>query len=339
MKASIIGRGLACAAAAVLSAACGSEAPAPTGRSMSAPAEAASAAENEPPAVVEVMLDPSEPQAGATVTARVRASDPDGDAVELEYTWLVDGRRVGERGASLQVPDSLRKGAPIEVEVTARDGRTSSEPARAQGQVGNRGPALLGVRVEPFEGAKVGTELVAVADASDPDGDLLQLSHSWRVNGRPVPGDGERFSTSGLARGDRVQVRVSASDGRAETAPLDSAPVTIGNSAPVITSTPDGVSADGRFHYAVQVSDPDGDRRLRFQLAQAPEGAQIDPVLGEVSWTASREKVGSHTFEVVVQDGHGGEARQRFDVTVREIEKDVTAATGDDEDAPVAAIE
>lgn len=329
------GTSIVCAATAVLLAACGgSEAPVPSGRSMSAPAAAVSDGANQAPSVTRVALDPREPHAGDDVVARVQAADPDGDAVELQYVWTLGGRRVGERGASLRIPEDTVKGVPIDVEVVAHDGRSGSDPVHAQARVANRAPTLLGVRVDPAEGLKVGSELVAVPDGRDADGDTLSFSYSWRVNGRPVEAKGERFSTAQLARGDRVQVRAVASDGSAETPPLDSAPVVLGNSAPLITSTPGGVSADGAFRYAVQARDPDGDRNLRYRLEQGPPGAQVDAVIGEVSWTASRDSVGKHTFEVVVQDGQGGEARQRFDVEVRE----VPTTAGADAEAPVAAV-
>jgi len=339
MKGTTVGRWIGCAAGAALLAACGSEAPAPSGRPMSAPAAAASAAENRAPQVERVALDPREPHAGEDVVARVQALDPDGDAVELQYVWTVDGRRVAERGASLQVPDGARKDLAIEVEVTAHDGRLGSEPTTARALVANRSPELLGVRIEPAEGVKVGSELMAVADGRDADGDAVAFSYAWRVNGRPVDADGDRFSTASLKRGDQVQVRATASDGDAQTPPLDSAPVALGNSAPAITSTPGGLTADGSFHYALQTSDPDGDRNLRFRLAQGPQGAQVDPMLGEVTWTATYENVGKHLFEVVVTDGQGGEARQRFEVEVRQVPKSPGASDGEDADAPVASIE
>lgn len=325
-----------CAAAAALLAACGGETPQPSGRPMGAPARAKASGENAAPRIQHVALDPREPHAGDDVVARVQAQDADGDPIELQYVWTLDGRRVNERGASLRVPDGTRKGVPIAVEVVAHDGRQGSEPARAETRIGNRPPALLGVHVEPYQGAKVGSELVAVAQARDADDDRIEFSYAWRVNGRPTAATGERFSTAELKRGDVVQVRVVASDGTADTPPLDSAPLTLGNAAPAITSTPGGVSADGGFAYAVQVSDPDGDRNLRFRLEQGPEGARVDPVLGEVTWLAGREHVGRHAFEVVVEDGHGGEARQRFEVDVREVPRDIAAT---DADTPPASLE
>lgn len=339
MKGATITRWVGCAASAALLAACGGEPPAPSGRSLSAPAAATSATDNQAPRIERVALDPAAPHAGDDVVARVQAADPDGDAVELRYVWTVGGRRASERGASLQVPDSAAKGLAIAVEVTARDGRAESEVRGASARVANRAPELLGVHIEPLDQIKVGTELVAVADGRDGDGDAVEFRYRWRVNGRTVEGaEAERFSTAGLGRGDQVQVRAIASDGEAETAPLDSAPAVVGNSAPAITSTPGGVSTDGSFHYALQASDPDGDRNLRYELAQGPEGARVDPLLGALTWSAGRADVGKHVFEIVVKDGQGGEARQRFEVDVREVPATQPAATEGESEEPVASI-
>jgi hypothetical protein len=43
----------------------------------------------------------------------------------------------------------------------------------------------------------------------------------------------------------------------------------------------------------------------------------IDGV-GEIRWDARHARVGTHRVEVVVSDLHGGEARQTFEVAIRE---------------------
>jgi hypothetical protein len=304
--------------ALALAVSCGSDEVAPSGRSMSTPTQAVARERNEAPRVEAVSFEPREPQAGRELHAQVQTVDPDGDSVRLRFRWSVDGRSVPGRGASLVVPLEARKDVPVEVEVVASDGVTEAEPFFARTRVGNRPPAVAAVRLEPADAVRVGQELVALPEAHDPDDDPLDLRYEWRVNGKAVDHDGERFPTTGLRRGDRIQVRAYASDGRVESAPAESFPVPVGNAAPAITSTPSAVSADGVLRYAVQVSDPDGDRRLRFRLGEAPAGAHIDPVLGELTWKASREQVGVHPIEVVVEDGHGGKTSQRFEVTVRE---------------------
>ena len=320
--------------AAGLSIGCGAEAPVqPTGRSMGAPAQVDSRASAEPPRVEYVLLEPSSPRPGSEVQARAETSAAPGRALELRYLWAIDGRRVPERAGHLIVPESARKGSTIEVEVVANDGRQSSDPVSATVRVGNRPPALLGVRLEPADVVRVGEEIVAVAEGRDADGDPIDFTYAWTVNGELHENTRERFATEGLKRGDEIAVRVRATDGEDETPPLDSGLVRVGNSAPAIVSTPVGVNSEGVFRYVVDARDPDGDRNLRFRLLAGPEGATIDPLLGEVVWTASADRVGTHSFEVEVEDGHGGRTQQHFEVTVRELQRSPATAVLGDSDA------
>ncbi|MCX5738665.1 MAG: Ig domain-containing protein, partial [Proteobacteria bacterium] len=114
-----------------------------------------------------------------------------------------------------------------------------------------------------------------------------------------------------------------------ESTPVESGYLELGNSAPSIVSQPTpGMGADGVYHYAVEASDPDGDRNLRYRLGKAPQGATVDPLLGEITWKPSLAQAGIHPIEVVVSDGRGGETKQTFEVTVREVvEKTDASAT------------
>ena len=313
--------------------ACSESTPTPTGAAMAAAPGSATArrvARNSAPQISSVSLQPSRPQPGTIVQARAEAADPDGDGVRIRYEWHADGGRIGGgQDGSLLVPERLRKGAVLIVSAIASDGRAESEPASANVRIGNRQPAVTGVRFEPTDGIKPGETVVAVADGEDPDGDELDFHYEWRVGEAVQSGDRERFDTSKLKRGDRLSVRVIASDGDDESTPVESQYLELGNSAPTIVSQPSsGMGANGVYHYGVEASDPDGDRNLRFRLAKAPEGAKVDPLLGEITWKPSREQAGVHPIEVVVSDGRGGETKQTFEVTVREvIEKADTSAT------------
>jgi Putative Ig domain len=314
-------------------AACSESTPTPTGAAMAAAPGSASArdvASNTAPQISSVSLQPSRPQPGTTVQARAEVADADGDTVRVRYEWHTDGVRVaGGQDGSLLVTEPLRKGAVLSVSAIASDGQAESEPATADVRIGNRQPAVTGVRFEPTDGIKPGETVVAVADGEDLDGDALDFHYEWRVGGAVQSGDRERFDTSKLKRGDRLSVRVIASDGDDESTPFESQYLELGNSAPAIVSQPSpGMGADGVYHYGVEASDPDGDRNLRFRLAKAPEGVGVDPLSGEVTWKPSAAQAGVHPIEVVVSDGRGGETKQTFEVTVREVvEKADAAAT------------
>ena len=310
-------------AAGVWLVACSETTQTPTGATMAA-APGSSVARpvetNSAPEIRSVSLQPAHPQPGTVVVARAEASDADGDAVRIRYEWRVDGRRVpGGADGSLTVPE-LRKGAVLIVDAVASDGRAEGEPASANVRIGNRIPSVTSVRFEPTDGIKPGETVVAVAEGDDPDGDSIDFHYEWRVGDRVQGADQERFDTSALKRGDRLTVRVTANDGDDDSMPMESQYLALGNSAPEIVSQPaPGMGADGAYHYTVEARDPDGDRNLRFRLGKAPEGAKVDPVMGEIIWKPKLEQAGKHPIEVVVTDGRGGEAKQTFEVSVREV--------------------
>ncbi len=70
-------------------------------------------------------------------------------------------------------------------------------------------------------------------------------------------------------------------------------------------------------------SDPDQEDtgKLRYQLIDAPPGAQIDPATGAFSWTPTFEQSGEYTFTVQVQDPGGLTAEQTVSVTVNHVNR------------------
>src|SRR5690606_20805704 len=135
-----------------LATACGEEPAQPSGRSMTAPAEASAARVNRAPEITRVVLDPRRPQPGQDVSARVEAHDADGDPVRLRYAWRLDGRVQPARTARLRVPESARKGQRLELEVVPSDGVAEGEAVVVRSEVGNRPPALFHVTLVPADG-------------------------------------------------------------------------------------------------------------------------------------------------------------------------------------------
>lgn len=304
-----------------------------SGRSMSAPAEAPAAAAreagpNEPPRVVSLSITPSDPLPRQVVQAQASVEDPDGDSTHLRYSWRVNGELLAATGASVPLPD-LAKDASIEVQAVASDGRSESAPAFARATVANRAPLISEVQFDRADEVRAGDPLVAVVTADDPDGDEVELSYRWTVNDRMVERDdaSNSFDTTSLKRGDQIAVRVIASDGEDESEAFSPPSLVLGNGAPKITSTPPpGMGADGIYRYAVEASDPDRDRSLRYELSAGPDGARVDPVSGEITWTPTFQQAGVHPIEVLVRDGHGGEVKQRFEVTVKAVVEGAAAA-------------
>jgi hypothetical protein len=270
---------------------------------------------NLAPVIQSVRFEPDEPAGGEPLRAVVGAADPDGDTVQLSFAWAANDQPLAGNGPAVKLP-ALARGSRIEVTVTASDGRAKSEPVRAEVELRNRPPVVTAVKVDPAREVSKGEPVKAVADARDPDGDAVELRYDWTVNDRPVEATGNSLATSELHKGDAIRVWAVAADGEDESDAVPSGVVTVANGAPVILSSPSGMSGDGSFRYVIQARDPDGDRNLRFSLRKGPPGMQVNPVLGEVTWKAARGQDGKFPVELVVEDSDGATATQAFELTV-----------------------
>lgn len=321
-------------ALAVLALACGGKekaAPKPSGHAIVTPskAETKSNSADSAPIISSVELSPATPVMGSHLTAIVRASDPDGDPIRLHYVWQRNGTEVSAGDQRSILIPGMQKGDEIQVEVTASDGQLESAPAEASATVGDRAPVLSAVGLQPYGDVRPGQKITAVPQALDPDNDPLTYQYTWTVNGE-TRGHDRIFDTQGLRRGDKVQVRVVASDGSLQSSSVASQVQRMGNSPPVIKQLPTAQVTGGTFRYAFQAEDPDGDNNLRFFLASAPKGMSIDPITGVLTWHPDASQTGVHPVEVGVKDSYGDGTTFKFNLTV-------TAKVGKGGSAPAPA--
>jgi hypothetical protein len=300
----------------LLACACGSAEEPGEGAPPAAPAASQPAAgANQPPLLRALRFDPDPPRPGEKVSVRVEASDPEGAPVRLVYAWRWDGERAGAGEAAFAVPKD-GKGRVLEVEVRAHDGESQSAPLGARSEVGNSPPQMLELVLEPAKELAAGDTVVASPRAQDPDGDPLQFSYTWLVNGKPVPEQGPMLQPPHFRRGDSIALEVEASDGEDESEPLRAPELRVVNSPPVFKSQPKGLEPDGTFRYTPAIEDLDGDRRLRFRLVSAPKGMTIDWLRGAVAWRPGEDQEGRHQVAIEVDDLEGGVATQSFHVDV-----------------------
>lgn len=288
----------------------------PTQPQRSAPSQT-----NRPPVIDRVVLRPARPMPGDTVEAVVEASDPDGDALRLRYSWSVNRRSAGSGKKLTGRP--LGKDDRIEVTVVASDGFADSMSMKKSARVENQAPEMAGVAIHPAEGVLPGDELTALVDAKDADDESLRYSYVWLVNGEETREKGRTFSTEELKRGDEVTVRVAARDADETSRPMTSPAVEIANSPPEIGAIPRPQQDGDTFRYQFEASDPDGDRSLRWSLNEAPAGMSIDPVMGVAMWKPTESQAGSQAIEVQVTDQAGDGSKLRFEVTVSSVEKPI----------------
>jgi hypothetical protein len=105
---------------------------------------------------------------GQEVTAAPQALDPDGDPLEYEFAWLLNGQRVrGAEGASFDT-SKLKRGDRLQAHVRVSDGEAWSPVAESMTlTLANRAPRFAALPpIEATNGA-----FHADLQAEDPDGD------------------------------------------------------------------------------------------------------------------------------------------------------------------------
>ena len=301
-------RGLALAAG-VWAAGCGQAPESPEAE------RAAGAADNRPPVVRSLRIEPADAVPGGRVRAVLDASDPDGDVLELGWRWQLDGERLGSGEPELAIPESSAR-ARLQVEARVSDGRGGNVRESAALELRNRPPILTQVALTPADEVRAGETVTALPSGDDPDGDRVAFEHTWYVNGRPVEEPGLELGSRHFGRGDSIEFEVRAVDEDDESDPWRSPPVQVVNSPPVIVSSPTGLREDGTFHYRIEPSDPDGDRVFRYRLLEGPKGMQLDWLSGVVTWQPRDDQAGTHPVRVEADDRRGGVAAQSFEITV-----------------------
>jgi hypothetical protein len=257
---------------------------------------------------------------GRTIHAQVKAVDPQGNPVNLDYRWTVKARRIEATGNRFDVPHWAKRGDPVTVVVVANAGLASSEVFEHTARVANQRPRMKEIRILTREDEQE-PQGVWHADplAEDPDGDPLTFRYAWSVNGRESRDHRSTFNRSNTKRGDEIRLTAWASDGASESSPLSSAPFKVANSPPEILSQPPSLDDSGLFLYVVHAKDPDGDAQLHYALEEGPPGMTINPTSGELQWQATLKDAGEHAVRIAVDDGNGGTSHQGFYVQVEMI--------------------
>jgi len=181
--------------------------------------------------------------------------------------------------------------------------RSELEPAEERAE--NNAPVVESVVLNPPRPLP-GHRIDARVEASDPDGDPIRFVLEWRHGGRTISkGSKTNVAPDGLAKGEEIQVVVTATDGRDESAPVR-VTATVGNQAPLISAialAPDGEVSPGQEVTAVpQGMDPDGDE-LEYEFEWLLNGELVRGADQAAFATASLERGDRLKARARVSDG------------------------------------
>ncbi|MCB9761364.1 MAG: hypothetical protein H6739_16095 [Alphaproteobacteria bacterium] len=285
--------------------------------------------DNNPPVLDGATLSPDPAYEGDTLSCSVgTVSDEDGDPVTFRYAWTVSGVDAGVSGSSLD-SDDFDKGDRVVCTVTPTDGLTDGAPVESNAvTIGNTAPTVGTVSLTPAAPTEADT-LSCQANASDLDpADSPSLSYAWTVNGSD-PGITDSTLDSGhFDKGHEVRCTVTADDG-ADTGSGQSAPVTVVNAAPVISSvslTPTAPVEGDTLSCTASASDLDPADTVRLTYAWTVEGS--DPGVTSrtlsSSWFSRDQEV---TCTVTASDGTAIDVETSATVTVQNSAPTLTGVT------------
>lgn len=294
----------------------------PAGATASATVSVTVAPVNDAPAAPSPVASTPEEVA---VDVLVAASDVDGDAVALAVKSIdaAQGSASMVDGRVRVVPARNVNGA-VAVVVTATDGKGGSTdiPVTVNVTPVNDAPTIENATVTTRED----TERAFALTTADVDGDAL----SYSIVQQPALGrvridaaGSLTFTPAGDKHGsDRCIVVVKDRSGAEARATVDFVVEAV-NDPPRISDTTATVAEDGVVEINVSASDVDGDE-LQWRV-EPPKNAVASIERGRLRVQPAHDFNGAVPVTVVVNDGHGGEARATATIAVTPVN-----------DAPVA---
>jgi hypothetical protein len=193
-----------------------------------------------PPMVSSVAIDNGSPQTNDTLSAVVAASDADGDAVALQYQWLLGGAPIdGATGAALDLSQAGNgdHGDLISVEVRAGDGEARSAwSAGDPVTIGNTSPQINAATIV-YDPA-TGTATVDTS-SSDADSDPLTVAVAWTINGQDAGATSTlNLHQAGAHLGDVIGAQAQVTDSNAAVSGWATAPpVTAATGPPLLVDS------------------------------------------------------------------------------------------------------
>lgn len=190
---------------------------------------------NAPPTLNAVTLAPAPAYRDTTLICSAQgSSDFDGDTVTIQYAWEINGSiSPGETlpafGGALAIGDA------VVCIATPDDGTELGDPVRSNTvTIVNSLPTVASVTLTPMMADIFSTLTCQEMGLADADGDPVNASYNWLVNGGMIAATTSTLGAPDFAKADQVQCVVTPSDSTDNGASVTSNSVTIMNNAPTL---------------------------------------------------------------------------------------------------------
>ena len=196
--------------------------------------------DNSPPWVDAATISPGVGSTGSTFTCDAEGGgDLDAaDPLIFAYQWYANGAPIDDADAQAIVPKDfdVPGDAQITCRVTPFDGTIQGAPVMsAPAVLTNLAPVGDAAVILPSLPTTLDDVQCIIVGLADPDGDDVEVTVVWTVNGQPVAGESEVTLDHGhYGKGDKIICVATPSDGTLSGPTLASPPVTVLNSPPTV---------------------------------------------------------------------------------------------------------
>lgn len=139
----------------------------------STPAAPESAKINQPPRVIAIDALPLYPKIGDTIKVTVKAEDPDGDRVDLNYQWFRNDETLSETTENLTLTSDFKRGDNISLHVIPTDRKTKGSMGILKVTIANAPPEI---KSSPNDIKFINRKFTYQVKATDPEGDPIAYS-------------------------------------------------------------------------------------------------------------------------------------------------------------------
>lgn len=255
-------------------------------------------------------------QSSGTVKLRILPENPntmdclsmvvEGQPGSPGVRWRVNGELLEKQTGNQLCGDFFKRDDLVTAEVGTND-----IGASASVTIGNALPRVTDISATP-EQFFAGTSLTITPTAEDADGDDVDFTYQWLINGADDPLLTEAtLPGNSFTKGDTIQVLIVPNDFFDDGPTYESYAMQIPNAAPQVTSQPPQGITSLDYRYQVEASDPD-DNQFTYRLDEAPDGMSIDATRGLIKWSLVDVTPGEYTVVIIVTDPDGAEGVQGY---------------------------
>ena len=199
--------------------------------------------------------------------------------------------------------------APTEVVEEVEEDASEAEVVEGP----NAPPSIRSINISPSQITTL-TDVVVTVEAVDPDDARIDVDMTWVLNGnRLLHRTAELLPHTDFSKGDRVQVEVRVSDGHKEVLKM-SEPMRVENAPPAFVTDPRLIGS--LVGATIEAEDPDEDV-ITYKLRGAPNGMQIHPKTGVITYEGSKdEKGGNYRVRVIAEDPEKANVQWEVGLTI-----------------------